>query len=141
MLLHYAISTLLYRGTIARTTYIRIQRPAHVQCMLLGRILLLLFTVLRSGYLERLKEQLNGVKTVRVPVALSRLIAMAFFHPCSPFTPPSTLHGEHSLKTVARNSARFISEVCNRHSGFLLARPFHPGASSCRRHGYVSEIF
>ena len=33
------------------------------------------------GYLERLKEQLNGVKAVRVPVALSRLIAVAFFSP------------------------------------------------------------
>lgn len=40
----------------------------------------------QSGYLERLKEQLNEVKTVRVPVALSRLISMPFL---PFFFPPS----------------------------------------------------
>lgn len=58
----------------------------------------------QSGYLERLKEQLNEVKTVRVPVALSRLISMPFL--------PFFFH--RPSRTPARNSARFISEVCNR---------------------------
>lgn len=38
----------------------------------------------QSGYLERLKEQLNEVKTVRVPVTLSRLISMPFFSTVPP---------------------------------------------------------
>lgn len=75
-------------------------RSRHIFC---ARFFLHSFTFVygfQSGYLERLKEQLNEVKTVRVPVALSRLISMPFFHRPS--------------GTPARNSARFISEVCNR---------------------------
>ena len=122
-LAHYAISAQLYRGTIARTTYVRIQRPAHILCMLLCAVFFYFCSRLFvPGYLERLKEQLNEVKAVRVPVALSRLIAVAFFRLSllSPF--PLRHRREHSLKRLRPEIqlVLFWKRVAGTRGGFLL---------------------
>lgn len=87
----------------------------------------------QSGYLERLKEQLNEVKTVRVPVALSRLISMPFL----PFffsTVPPELRPEIRLVLFQRCVTGLSPGPARIHTS-------HSAANSYRRHGYVSEIF
>lgn len=83
----------------------------------------------QSGYLERLKEQLNEVKTVRVPVTLSRLISMPFFS-----TVPPELRPEIRLVLFQRCVTGLFPGPARIHTS-------HSAANSYRRHGYVSEIF
>lgn len=71
---------------ISRNSHERLRiRSRHTFCASFSGLHSFTFVYgFQSGYLERLKEQLNEVKTVRVPVALSRLIAMPFFHAVPP---------------------------------------------------------